>query len=299
MTGKLSRVPALFARDLCGYRLDRDGNLTTKPNTSDANDDLSVVLGTTLFDQLGVQRDEVAPPDPGTDMERRVVEYLRVLRPDLRIERSRPARDFIQYAHLGVFRDFKANFGDQRPILDKLANRIGSLDLGSQRSSINRELRKLSSKADLQAKLVTDLAEQMPEESLLKIDISVAIPRGDDLDELAIAISAKWSLRTDRAQDCVAQGNKLVNQRRGKMPHFGVLTMETRPAMLKILADGSGAVDYVYHLDLAALGQTIEGLTEAKGRTWSPGSTFRRLSRQHRMRDFDQLVDEVMRVPTV
>lgn len=293
----MSGVPASFAAALCGYRV-KDGKLTKNPNTSDANDDGSVVLGTALFDQLGVPRDKVAPTAPGKDMEILVIEFLRGLRPDLHIEKSRAAKDFRQYAHLDVFRNFRKNFGGQRPALDDLAKRLLAVDLGPHRVSIERDLRKLGASTTAQAKLVEDLAEQMPEESLLKIDISVAIPHEGELDELAIAISAKWSLRTDRVQDPVSQGNKLVAQRRGMMPHFGVLTIEPRPAMLKILADGSGAVDYVYHLDLPALAATIDAVAQSKPDNWSPGRTFRRLMRQQRLRDFDELIYEVMRVPT-
>jgi hypothetical protein len=116
--------------------------------------------------------------------------------------------------------------------------------------------------------------------------------------QLAIALSSKWSLRTDRAQDCVSQGNKLVAQRRGRMPHFGVITIEPRPAMLRILADGSGAVDFVYHLDLAALTDSIAAVAKRNRVGWSPAQIFSRLMRQNRLRDFDDLVREVMRVPS-
>jgi hypothetical protein len=112
-------------------------------------------------------------------------------------------------------------------------------------------------------------------------------------------LSAKWSLRTDRAQDCVSQGAKLVAQRRGRMPHFAVITMEPRPSMLKILGDGSGSVDCVYHLDLPALTRTMERLNAVQRNTrqWSPYVTFRRLIDQDRLRDYDDLVKEMQRIP--
>ncbi|MGV0747556.1 NgoMIV family type II restriction endonuclease [Mycolicibacter minnesotensis] len=290
-------MPAPFTTDLCGYRVDQEGNVTANPNTSDAGDALSIELGGALFEQLGIAPDKPAPLGPGPDMEVQLVNHLRNLRPDLNIERSRAAREFSQYAHLDVFRNFRRNFGDLGPALDDLRSRVLALDLGVYRDRIEGDLRNLYNSTEAQAALVDDLAEQMPEESLLKIDISIAIPHQDELDELAIAISSKWSLRTDRAQDCVSQGNKLVSQRRGMMPHFGVLTIEPRPSMLKILADGSGAVDYVYHLDLPALEAAIEAVARDKPRRWSPHQTFRRLMKQRRLRDFDQLVCEVMRVP--
>lgn len=291
-------MPAPFTSDLCGYRVDRNGKLTANPNTSDAHDSLSVELGGALFEELGIAPDKVAPEGSGSDMEVRIVNCLRDLRPDLRIERSRAALEFSQYAHLDVFPNFRKNFGDLRPALDDLTSRVLGVDLGSERGRIERDLQRLAASTDTQAALVDDLGEQMPEESLLRIDISIAIEREGELDELAIALSSKWSLRTDRAQDCVSQGNKLVAQRRGMMPHFGVITMEPRPAMLKILADGSGAVDYVYHLDLPALKKTIDAVAQDKPARWSPRKTFRRLMAQRRLRDWDQLVYEVMRIPS-
>jgi hypothetical protein len=96
----VSRVPAPFTADLCGYRLDRSGKITGNPNNSDSNDDQSVYLGVALFDRLGVPRGKVAPPNPGDDLEELIVRDLKALRPDLRIARSRPATDFVQYAHL-------------------------------------------------------------------------------------------------------------------------------------------------------------------------------------------------------
>jgi hypothetical protein len=84
------------------------------------------------------------------------------------------------------------------------------------------------------------------------------------------------------------------------MPHFGVVTMEPRPSMLKIIGDGSGAVDCVYHLDLPALQTAMAELAERgrrNPRTWSPMQTFQRLLRQRRLRDYDELAAEVLRLP--
>ena len=140
----------------------------------------------------------------------------------------------------------------------------------------------------------------MPEEALLTVDLTVAERRRTGTPHLHVALSAKWTLRTDRAQDCVSQGAKLVSQRRGRMPHFAVVTMETRPSMLKILGDGSGSVDCVYHLDLPSLTAAIDKLANEPRRgsgEWSPQRTFRRLVNQRRIRDYDELVQEVVDLP--
>jgi hypothetical protein len=264
---------------------------------SDASEALSVELSRTLLDAIGVPKTKIAPSDPGKELEEEIVRHLETLRPDLHIRRGRRAHEFSQYAHLDVFPVFNKTFQDLRPTVARLSGRVRSADLGRARRRIEKDLEKLTASTDRQAGLVSDLAEQMPTESLLKIDVSVAIPHEGELDELAIALSSKWSLRTDRAQDCVSQGSKLVGQRRGRMPHFGVITIEPRPHMLRILADGSGAVDFVYHLDLSALSTAMAAVADRKRGRWSPAETYNRLMRQKRLRDFDDLVREVMRVP--
>lgn len=296
-------MPAPFTYALCGYRpvgRDHPDVPSNKPNTSDAHDNLSVELGRALLDRLGVPGDKIAPADPGNELEEEIVKTLKALRPDLQIKRGRSAREFSQYAHLDVFPRFRDTFEDLGPTVADLSERVRAADLGRARTRIEKDLDKLTASTVQQAGLVSDLAEQMPTESLLRIDVSVAIKHEGEgeLDELAIGLSSKWSLRTDRAQDCVSQGTKLVAQRRGRMPHFGVITIEPRPAMLRILADGSGAVDFVYHLDLSALSDSITAVAERKPSNWSPAQTFNRLMRQRRLRDFDDLVHEVMRVPS-
>jgi hypothetical protein len=142
----------------------------------------------------------------------------------------------------------------------------------------------------------------MPEESILKPDITVAstVPQSrSGQPYLAIAVSGKWSLRTDRAQDVVSQGSKLMSLRRGRMPHFAVITVEPRPAMLKLLADGSGAIDCIYHLDLDALGRALDACqaTRPNRLRWEPKRTFDRLVLQGRLRDYSDLIEEVRRLP--
>jgi NgoMIV restriction enzyme len=287
-------VPAPFIRDLCGYRRD-NGN----PNTSDSNDKQSVTLGRELFKQLGVPLDVPEPPGSGAALEDAVVQHLRSVRSDLVIERSRSAKDFAQYAHLDVFPSFRRSYGGSRVSIQELIAAVGEIPKGYDRGRLEFLLSRLTDQIGTEMALIETLKREMPEESLLKIDISVALPRSDGPDELAVALSSKWSLRTDRAQDCVSQGSKLVAQRRGRMPHFGVITIEPRPAMLKILADGSGSIDYVYHLDLPALAATIETISQSTRRpdSWSPRLTFDRLVSQRRIRDFDELVWEVSRLP--
>jgi hypothetical protein len=287
-------VPAPFTRELCGYRTE-NGN----PNMSDANDGESIRLGRELLAQVGVPPGQVGPSDPGAALEVAIVRHLRDARPDLVIERSRRAADFAQYAHLKVFPAFRKGYAGSLTALSNLSETIRRLSAGRDRARLEAIVKQVSDEFSMDAEHIETLKREMPEESLLGIDVSVAIAQVDGPDELAVALSAKWSLRTDRAQNCVSQESKLVAQRRGRMPHFAMVTVETRPAMLWILADGSGAVDWVYHLDLPALQETIaaEARLKKQPETWSPRVTFDRLMDQRRLRDFDDLVRLVEQLP--
>lgn len=288
-------MPAPFIRDLCGYRSEN-----SKPNMSDSNDDQSIRLGARLIQHLGVPEGHPGPSNPGAEVEDMIVKHLHSLRPDLSIARSRPATDFVQYAHLKVFSDFHRGYVGSTAALAELSSAINRLPDSLERAALEGAYEKLGRRIDEDDRIINTLKQETPQESLLKIDVSVGVPRKDGTEELAVALSSKWSLRTDRAQDCVSQGNKLVTHRRGRMPHFAVITIETRPAMLKILADGSGAIDCVYHLDLATLAQAIaeEAETTRTPRTWSPRLTFERIYAQRRVQDFDELAHQVMRLPS-
>ena len=288
------RVPAPFVQRLLGVR-EKNGN----PNTSDNNDDLSIELGRELIREVGLAADSIGHDAPGPAMANETIGHLRELRPDLLIG-AESALEFAQYAHLRVYPEFKRAWTGTPKAMLALERAIEAAEPGIARARAETAARAAKEELTLQAAAVARLLDNMPEESMLALDITVGEETGAERPPLLqIGVSAKWSLRTDRAQDCVSQGSKLVSLRRGRMPHYAVLTMEPRPAMLKILADGSGAIDCVYHLDLAALGRAVDACAnrrkDASG--WSPKVTFERIVRQGRIRDYDDLVEEILRVP--
>ncbi|GGK94350.1 NgoMIV family type II restriction endonuclease [Mangrovihabitans endophyticus] len=287
-------MPAPFVKRLCGYRT--GGN----PNTSDNSDALSKELGHALFEAIGVPPNQVGPSDVGTEMEAGIRRHLHSLRPDLRIQDSPSAAEFEQYRHLTVFPRFRRDRSDTAAHLAPVAAAVAAMSPSNNRENLQRLLEEASQRLRAQDDLSLELLLQMPEEALLNIDVTVADLRPGSPSRLHIALSSKWSLRTDRAQDCVSQGAKLVAQRRGRMPHFAVVTMEPRPSMLKILGDGSGSVDCIYHLDLPALEQAMETLVDLprrRGRKWAPMQTFRRLIAQRRLLDYDELLEELAGLP--
>jgi hypothetical protein len=278
---------------LCGYRPNG------LPNTSDKNDAGSVEWGRALFAELHVDPSAHELDTIGSRMEQAATAELSRLRPDLAFG-SGTALGFEQYTHLRVFRDFSKAYKGPEPSLeaDVIALRLKYKD-ADLKSFFSRVLRaQKQSKNDHD--LVTALRAAMPEESLLNLDMTVAAPVTQNLQappiapRLLIGLSSKWSLRTDRAQDCISQGSKLVSLRRGRMPHYAVLTMEPRPAMLKLLAYGSGSVDCVYHLALPELRRAAASIeTTKKGQSWRPREDLERMVAQGRLRDWDQLVQEV------
>lgn len=292
-------MPAPFAAQLCGFRLTKQGELTKYPNTSDAGDSGSVELGTALLEELGVPEDRPGVDDPGARLEEAIQDHLQPQRPDLVIRRSRSALEFEQYAHLRVFPAFKEGHVNAGTTIEELRSIAAKLPPSAPAKKLLESLDSAATKFEEQDRISERLKLYMPEESLLKLDLTCATEEEGRESILRLGLSSKWSLRTDRAQDCVSQGSKLASQRRGPMPHYAVITMEPRPAMLKILADGSGSVDYVYHLDLPALTRAIERVRTRprKGAKWSPGVTFDRLLNQGRIRDYNDLESAVLSLP--
>jgi len=284
-------MTAPFAADICGYRAGGS------PSTSDAHDSGSVEWGHALFDALGIDPNKAEIPQVGLVMEQAAAAHLSVTRPDLVTRLSRSAREFAQYRHLDVFRHFAGRYTGPGADLTLAYEALDALPHTSLVETALRRLLAAQSAARVDHDLVTQLVDTMPEESLLKIDVTVGAPSPNE--RLLVALSSKWSLRTDRAQDCVSQGSKLVSLRRGHMPHYAVLTMEPRPAMLRLIAYSSGAVDCVYHVALPELRSAARVLANRKGGTsWPQRASLERMVAQGRIRAYGDLVDEVKRLPS-
>lgn len=286
-------MPAAFVTDLLGWRPNGHAN------TSDVNDVQSRTLGAAVLEVLGIRPGTSGAEDPGSAVEMAVQRHLSQLRPDLEIERSRASAEFSQYQHLSVFKAFAKNVRPLPEVLMPMRVLVSEVQDHGLRERLAHSLAQATEQLRARDDALDALRNQMPEESLLKVDLTIGEPRVGEASRLCVAVSSKWTLRTDRAQDCLSQGAKLVSLRRGPMPHYAVLTAEPRPNMLKILADGSGSLDCVYHLHLPALAEAVDRVAETSraGSDWPPARTFRRLISQGRLRDYDDLVHEVERVP--
>ncbi len=75
---------------------------------------------------------------------------------------------------------------------------------------------------------------------------------------LHASVSAKWTMRSDRAQNSRTEALGLIRNRKGHLPHIVVITGEPLPSRLASLALGTGDIDCVYHFALYELVQAVE-----------------------------------------
>ena len=74
---------------------------------------------------------------------------------------------------------------------------------------------------------------------------------------LHASISAKWTMRSDRAQNSRTEALNLIRNRKGHLPHIVVVTGEPLPSRIASLAMGTGDVDCVYHFALYELLEAV------------------------------------------
>ena len=74
---------------------------------------------------------------------------------------------------------------------------------------------------------------------------------------LHASVSAKWTMRSDRAQNSRTEALNLIRNRKGYLPHIVVVTGEPLPSRLASLALGTGDLDCVYHFALYELLESV------------------------------------------
>lgn len=75
---------------------------------------------------------------------------------------------------------------------------------------------------------------------------------------LHASVSAKYTMRSDRAQNSRTEALNLIRNRKGHLPHIVVVTAEPMPNRLASLALGTGDIDCVYHFALYELIQAVK-----------------------------------------
>ena len=75
---------------------------------------------------------------------------------------------------------------------------------------------------------------------------------------LHASVSARFTMRSDRAQNSRTEALNLIRNRKGHLPHIVVVTAEPMPNRLASLALGTGDIDCVYHFALNELIKAVE-----------------------------------------
>lgn len=75
---------------------------------------------------------------------------------------------------------------------------------------------------------------------------------------LHASVSAKYTMRSDRAQNSRTEALNLIRNRKGHLPHIVVVTAEPMTNRLASLALGTGDIDCVYHFALYELIRAVK-----------------------------------------
>lgn len=89
---------------------------------------------------------------------------------------------------------------------------------------------------------------------------SVIREKYSSLPILHASISAKWTMRSDRAQNSRTETLGLIRNRKGHLPHIVVITGEPLPSRLASLALGTGDIDCLYHFALYELIDAVKAI---------------------------------------
>ena len=83
---------------------------------------------------------------------------------------------------------------------------------------------------------------------------------------LLASVSAKWTMRSDRAQNSRTEALNLIRNRKGQAPHIVVVTGEPLPSRIASLALGTGDIDCMYHVALYELVRAVDAYAAQAGR---------------------------------
>lgn len=214
-------------------------------SNADSSSKVSITLASAILDQLGdaVTADKLPGQTAGSDFEEICATFVRIcfqrlahLRPgDFFVFKGGGIAQFDQYAHL-----------DELEIIARsnkeIATALGSDYLIKPDIVVGRNPEP-DARINAQGLLVDDASAKLS--SLRASNQSQPI--------LHASLSCKWTLRSDRAQNARSEGLNLVRNRKGRLPHIGVITGEPMPSRIASLALGTGDIDCVYHFALHEL----------------------------------------------
>ncbi len=230
--------------------IDKDG----VPSNADKSSELSKFIARHIAGNLMAEvHDKIQGQTSGAKFEQINMEFLAETFPNL--QNIRPGKwhieklgnrsqiktsSFAQYAHLEALNEFVKQNAE-------LAASLGNDYMVAPDVVIYREPEE--DKVINKGKIIVD-------DNFSKLADIRKINGG--LPILHASISAKWTIRSDRAQNSRTEALGLIRNRKGHLPHIVVVTAEPLPSRLASLALGTGDIDCVYHFALPELREAVE-----------------------------------------
>ena len=230
-----------------------NGILTTDakgiPSNADSSSRLSVEIASSIAGALFAEtRDKVAGQSSGARFEQATMEFIAATFPLL--QNIRPG-------------DWKiAKLGNRNAIKTSSFAQYEHLDYLSRVVSSDTELAASLGNDYMVAPDIVVFRELVPDEELnaTRAVVDSTVSGFADLRKanggkpiLHASISAKWTMRSDRAQNSRTEALGLIRNRKGHLPHIMVVTGEPLPSRIASLALGTGDIDCMYHFALYEL----------------------------------------------
>ena len=248
-------MKALIAEARNGYHqtLLSKGVLTVDskgiPSNADSSSKLSISIAKGISDQLMAEtHDKIVGQTSGAKFEQVNMQFLSETFPHL--QNLRPGRWHI--VKLGNRSSIKASSFAQYEHLEYLS-KLTETDAKLAASMGNDYM--VAPDVVIYRETVTDSEINTP---FVIVDDSVSTlsdirAKNGGLPILHASVSAKWTMRSDRAQNSRTEALGLIRNRKGHLPHIVVVTGEPLPSRLASLALGTGDIDCIYHFALYEL----------------------------------------------
>ncbi len=226
------------------------------PSNADSSSKLSIAIAKGIADRLMAETHEKAVGQTsGAKFEQINMEFLAATFP--KMQSIRPGKWHI--VKLGNRNSIKTSSFVQYEHLEYLTSLL----------AYNRKLAASMGNDYMVAPDVVVYRETLTDEELntpvVVVDDTVALKadirnKNGGLPILHASISAKWTMRSDRAQNSRTEALNLIRNRKGHLPHIVVVTGEPLPSRLASLALGTGDIDCMYHFALYELVKAVDDI---------------------------------------
>lgn len=222
-------------------------------SNADSNNAPSKAIAAMIAEQLGVtEREKLKGQTLGTLFEQQTMMFLKNTFPKL--QHLRPGKWIVM------------NLGNQNSIKTSDFSQYEHLAYLSKLMETNKELTTMLGNDYMVAPDIVVYRELYEDIEINMGQIFVDNDTGKMADIrkqnggkpiLHASISAKWTMRSDRAQNSRTEALNLIRNRKGHLPHIVVVTGEPLPSRIASLALGTGDVDCVYHFALYELIEAV------------------------------------------